>query len=162
METTTQRPDGSRRVQINTGTVSRVEQTHKKKVNINTIMAKANKTGLIPVKTGAHYGDFTSIEDYQTARNKILDAQQNFQQLPSKIRNRFKNNPGKLITFLNDPNNKQEAIEMGLIERPPKAPTTPEKWPDGATPPLEPPQTPTPGPATTPTPVSGATGQRQG
>ena len=118
---TTKRENGSRRVQINTGRESKVEQSHKNECNINTIVAKAHKSGLFPTRTDSpKYGDFSGAMDFHEAHNRINDAQRDFMLLPSEIRNRFENNAGKLIDFINNPDNVEEAIKLGIVPKPAK------------------------------------------
>lgn len=119
IKTTTREKNNSRRVQILTEGESRVEQSHRAKCNINTIIKKAMKTGIVPVSTRQPtYGDFAGVVDYHDAQNKILKAQEDFMALPSAVRKRFRNEPGLLIDFLSDEDNRQEAIELGLIPAP--------------------------------------------
>lgn len=113
------RKNGTRRVQLTLNKGSKVEQSHKEEVNINTIMAKARRTGQIPVRKGTPlYGDFTESMEYHTAQNRIANAQSAFLNLPSEMRELFKNDPALLIDFVNDPENATQAAEMGLIELP--------------------------------------------
>ena len=62
------------------------------------------------------YGDFSELGDYMENMNKVIEAREMFDALPSKIRERFGNNPGAMINFVMDPNNRDEAIELGLLE----------------------------------------------
>lgn len=94
---------------------SKTEQHHKQQCNINTIMQKAYKTGLVPQRRGALCGDFTNRVDYQTACNKIADAKQDFAELPSNLRRRFHNDPGEFIDFLADEKNLDEAVKLGIL-----------------------------------------------
>jgi len=50
------------------------------------------------------FGDFTRI-DYQDMLNKVTDIDQQFNALPGRIRNRFRNRPDQLLAFLEDPKN---------------------------------------------------------
>lgn len=98
---------------------SMTQQNFREEVNINTIMKKARSTGMVPVSTvKAIYGDFTSAADFQSAQIKIAEASQAFDALPSHIRNRFDNDPAKLINFINSAENRDEAIRLGLLEKP--------------------------------------------
>lgn len=56
--------------------------------------------------------------EYHTAQNRIANAQSAFLNLPSEMRELFKNDPALLIDFVNDPENATQAAEMGLIELP--------------------------------------------
>lgn len=92
-------------------------QSFKDECDINKIMARYKTTGLIEhVKsTQGAYGDFTGVEDYHTALNNLHAAQEAFMGLPAHIRARFENDPAQLLGFLDDKENYQEAVELGLI-----------------------------------------------
>ena len=47
------------------------------------------------------YGDFTQVADYQTALNTVNNAREQFAQLPAKLRDRFDNDPAKMLAFVN-------------------------------------------------------------
>lgn len=111
------------RVKTPVGGKSRAKQSFKAQCDINTIMKKYEKTGLIDhVKTGGTYGDFTQVTDYHTALNQIQAAEEAFMTLPASLRGRFENDPAQLISFLEDPKNKKEAISLGLVEAPAEQP----------------------------------------
>ena len=130
----TERANGSRRVAMETAKTTRVEQSHRDKCNINSIMRKASETGLVPTNnTAPNYGDFTNVQDYQTCKNRLLDAQRDFSELPSHIRRRFDNDPSKLIEFVNDPDSLEEARQLGLVTTPEPEPIIPDEPPETAT-----------------------------
>ncbi len=109
--------------------------------DINKIMKKFKRTGLLgnPLnyKEG-RYGDFSSGADFAEVMRRVTDAQQGFSELPSTIRNRFKNDPKEYFDFMVDPSNDQEAFELGLKPKPepaePSEPAAPAAPPDPATP----------------------------
>lgn len=86
--------------------------------DINHIISKFERTGLIDhVNTrSAMYFDVSQVVDYQSALNAVMSAEKSFSDLPSKIRFRFSNDPAQLIAFLLNPDNRQEAIQLGLID----------------------------------------------
>ena len=94
------------------------EQSHKEECDINTIMRRYRKTGgIIHLKTGARlFGDDIDI-DFSTAMQIVTDAQQAFAQLPAEIRDRFANSPQNYLDFVDNPDNQEEMIELGLISR---------------------------------------------
>jgi len=94
------------------------EQSHKDQCNINSIVAKYDKTGVLVHinQFEAQFGDMAG-EDYKTMLDTILDAKRNFSKLPSHIRKRFQNNPEKLLAFMEDPKNRDEAVKLGLINK---------------------------------------------
>lgn len=113
---TTKRSNGSIRVQIICEGKGKTEQSHKNQVDINKIMAKVEKGGMPPLAKGSPmYGDFTQASDYQNALERLHAAQEQFDELPAKIRKRFDNDPAWLIDFMNNPENAAEARELGLI-----------------------------------------------
>lgn len=101
--------------------VGRTEQCHKAKCDINNVIKRYMKTGTLAQRMGnGLYGDFTNVSDFQVSLNRVNDAIQDFQSLPSSIRKRFGNDPAMLIEFISDDSNYQEAVNLGLI---PKADT---------------------------------------
>ena len=88
--------------------------------DINVILDRYKKTGTMLHINGQppKFGDFTSVSEFQTALNKVMEAQDRFDSLPSDIRNKFANDPAKLIEFLGDKNNKEEAEKLGLLKKP--------------------------------------------
>lgn len=109
-------------------------QSDRDGADINLIMAKYEKTGLITdAITGAQrqpqYGDFTEVGDFYTNQIKIARVNQAFSALPAHIRSRFQNDPQSLINFLSDPQNDAEAIKLGLKPKPSDPAVTPEPNP---------------------------------
>ncbi len=103
-----------------TGQVSRTQQHFLDQTDINLIMKQWEKTGSIE-HVNQHqgsYGDFTGAVDYATALTRVSDAQDAFDDLPSEIRKRMGNSPGVLLDFLSDPDNLEEAVELGLVAPP--------------------------------------------
>ena len=96
--------------------VSLTQQHFKDECDINNILRQFNVTGLLPENAlSPRYGDFTGINDYQTALNQVIAAENEFMALPANIRSRFDNDPAKLIEFLENLENKDEAIKLGLV-----------------------------------------------
>lgn len=92
------------------------QQQFRDEADINTIMERFGRTGelIAPVRM-PEYGDFTGIGDYHSAMNAVIEAQSSFDALPAKVRARFDNDPGKFVEFCLDDNNRQEAVELGLV-----------------------------------------------
>lgn len=103
------------------------KQAFKEECDINTIMAKYARTGLIEhvQKVQGSYGDFTSVQDYQLSLNQVIEAQAAFDQLPARVRERFANDPARLMSFLQDDKNQAEAVALGLVEPPAAPPASP-------------------------------------
>jgi len=47
----------------------------------------------------------------------VNQAQASFQAQPATIRDRFRNNPAEFIKFVQDPQNQEELIKLGLASR---------------------------------------------
>lgn len=99
------------------------QQHFKDECDINNILRQFNVTGLLPESTlSPRYGDFTGITDYHSALNQVIAAEDEFMRLPANIRSRFDNDPANLIDFLEKSENKDEAIKLGLINKPDELP----------------------------------------
>ena len=92
------------------------EQSHKRECDVNLIVAKYDKQGIISHvnKMEARFGDVTGA-DFRAAQDLFIRAQDSFDSLPSEIRNRFQNDAGQFLEFMEDDKNRDEAIKLGLI-----------------------------------------------
>jgi len=96
------------------------QQHFKDETDINNILRQFNITGLLPeAPLSPRYGDFTGIGDYHTALNQVIAAEDEFMSLPATLRARFENDPAQLIEFLDKPENLDEAISLGLVNKTP-------------------------------------------
>lgn len=94
--------------------------------NINNILARYRKTGVIShIRAGGTYETLPSQMDFHEAMNLVLKAQTMFDEMPSNLRKRFSNDPGVFLAFCEDPENRDEMVDLGLLPRPPKAAQTP-------------------------------------
>jgi len=107
-----------KRVSFETVGVSMTRQSFKKDCDINYIMAKYQKTGLIEHvnRYQGNYGDFLTVDDYQSSMIKVMQANEAFESLPSSLRKRFSNDPAEFLSFVQNPDNRDEMIELGLID----------------------------------------------
>ena len=88
--------------------------------DINNIVEKYMLTGILgdPLASGSvepQFGDFTTVADFHSAQNIIAQATQSFDLLSAALRKRFENDPAKLLAFLEDDSNREEAIKLGLV-----------------------------------------------
>jgi phage internal scaffolding protein len=103
---------------------SLAQQNFKDESDINYIVRQFGLTGDLPGQAiSPQYGDFTGVLDYHSAVNAVLAAQDEFMDLPAQMRARFDNDPAKLIDFLGNEENLEEAIKLGLIDKPISVPT---------------------------------------
>ncbi len=73
------------------------------------------------------FSDFSTLPEFQNAQNIISEAQSRFEALPARTRKFFDNDPTLLIAFVNDPANRDKAIELGLVSAPVEEPVVPVK-----------------------------------
>jgi len=92
------------------------DQSFKEECDINTIMARYQSTGELPVLNSqeGQWLDVTEM-DFQRHMDFIIEAQGMFDQLPSHIRDRFGNDPGAFLGFASDEANAVEIAKMGLL-----------------------------------------------
>lgn len=116
-------------------------QSFKKECDVNSIMAKYAKTGLIDhvSRVEARYGDFTGApSSYLEAMQTVIDGQTAFAALPASLRKEFDNDPALFLQFMSDPANVDRMRELKLLPSKPKdtaknavgddpAPTPPSK-----------------------------------
>ena len=94
------------------------QQDHKNRCDINRVIRRYTRTGTIQhVSTfEKQFGDVTGI-DFKSAMDLTVAAQQTFDELPAYVRKEFQNDPGKLLEFMEKPENRERAIELGLIDQ---------------------------------------------
>lgn len=101
---------------LNEFSPSLTKQADMKEADVNFIMKKYEKTGLLPTIQGVpQYGDFSQVTNYHEAILQIQEAHEAFEALPAKLRLRFGNDPGEFVEWIDNPANQQEAIKLGLI-----------------------------------------------
>jgi len=103
-------------VQLLISEPSRTKQEHKDICDINLMLERYQRTGEINSnKSQPMFGDFSEVGDYQSTLDQIMRVEEDFADLPSKIRDRFHNNPQELLDFVRDPKNKDEAVKLGFV-----------------------------------------------
>tara|TARA_B100000579_G_scaffold435637_1_gene459416 strand:+ start:2502 stop:2960 length:459 start_codon:yes stop_codon:yes gene_type:complete len=83
---------------------------------INNILRSHDRNGVIEhINRGnAIYGDFSGVTDFSDALDQIKEAQSEFMNIPSEIREKFQNDAGNFFKFASDPDNLPELRKMGL------------------------------------------------
>lgn len=96
------------------------KQSFKQDCDVNNILKKYMKTGLIEHanRFQGRYGDFLEAPDYRVALDQVIAAQREFEALPSKIRTRFDNDPAQFLEFVQNQDNLEEMYDLGLANRP--------------------------------------------
>ncbi len=105
---------------------SRTKQDQKDACDINIIIGRWRKQGQDVERTlhalgrtvamQGQFGDFTRSRDLQSALESVDVAQEMFDDLPAEIRFQFGNNPVTFLHFMEDPENRPKALELGLVK----------------------------------------------
>lgn len=108
------------RVQVFFPDPTLTKQSFKDECDVNNIMKKFEKTGLLDHVNNhkGDYGNYIGYEDYQTSLNRIASAQDAFNTIPASIRARFDNSPLEFLRFAQNPENFDKMVEMGLANQP--------------------------------------------
>lgn len=105
---------------IDTGEDTLVQQHMRDEVDVNTIVRRFGVTGAMPFgREAGVYGDFTEIQDFDGAVAKVEGARSRFMTLPAEVRERFDNDPGKMIAFAQSVSEEQFRDELGRFAAPP-------------------------------------------
>lgn len=101
---------------------SLTQQEFKESCDINNILAKfsvqaralgVEPSQLMPQDQGT-YGDFSQLDDFQTAQNKIAFLNDQFSNLPSDVRRKFGDDLNVFMSALSDPNRIDELGDLGV------------------------------------------------
>jgi len=125
--------DGRKKVVTLNDKPSKTDQQWKDDCDVNYILRKYRKTGVIThvARQAGHFSDVSDIPDLLQGYERVKSAKDAFMELPAMLRNKFDNSMEKMVTWLQDPANEAEAIDLGL---------RPKKQPDMSIPkPVEPP-----------------------
>jgi len=91
-------------------------QADKESCDINVILSRFERSGVLPelIKKDARYGDFSDVPSYQESLDLVAMARAQFDALDAKVRDRFANDPTRMLEFVNDPANREEMIRLGM------------------------------------------------
>jgi phage internal scaffolding protein len=95
---------------------SMTQQHFQEESEINNILRSHDRNGIIEHihRGNAIYADFSEITDFSDALHQIKEAQQEFLNIPSEIREKFQNDAGQFFKFATNPDNISELRKMGL------------------------------------------------
>lgn len=92
------------------------QQSFAEECDINTLVRRFGLGADLPVGAAAPtYGDFTGVDDYQSALNAIIFADEQFMLMPAEVRARFHNSAAEFVDFCSDDKNRDEAAKLGLL-----------------------------------------------
>lgn len=114
---------------------SLTKQSFREECDVNTVVARFVRTGVLAPGSlnpkSPLFGDVSGVGGFREALEMVREAEEAFASLPSAVRDRFANDPGNLVEFLQTPGNLPEARELGLV---PKLPSEPVVAPTEAPP----------------------------
>lgn len=84
-------------------------------VDINTIVKRFGVTGKIPVlPVPPEFGNYEYSGSFHDAMNLVALTNETFDAQPSHIREKFGNDPQKMLDYLNNPDYTDDSIKLGL------------------------------------------------
>lgn len=103
---------------------SMTQQQFKDEADINYIVSMYDSSGVMPTFHGDGqpaqpvFGDFASLPDNaQEMYNRMIEAKNNFDSLPLEVRKRFNYDPSAFLDFVDNPENLDELVAMGLATK---------------------------------------------
>lgn len=98
---------------------SRTKQADREEADINSIVAKYNRTGVAPgMKHLPEYGDDTASKTLHESMTIVREAEAAFASLPAEVRDAVGNDPANLLDLVADPDRVEQAIKLGLVDAP--------------------------------------------
>ena len=96
------------------------QQQFAEEADINAITERYRSTGYLsdPLNPGTNipsFGNFSSEHSFLDAQLIISRSYEMFDSLPSSLRERFSNDPSRLLAFVDDESNFDEAVKLGLL-----------------------------------------------
>lgn len=97
----------------------KAQQHFKDECDINNIIDRYRINGTFqPSDLSASspvYADVSNVQDFLSAQNFVIQAQEQFMSLDSKIRRRFNDDPAQFMAFCEDSSNYDEAVSLGIV-----------------------------------------------
>lgn len=114
--------DGGSRKGLEFKDPSLTKQNFKDEVDINLIIKRFYATGQLPpsfnFQEKGRGADLSDAVDFHQAMNLVKRTERTFSLLTAEQRKRFDNDPEKFLEFFQDPENYDEALELGLVQKP--------------------------------------------
>lgn len=127
------REDGSRRVCLSCSNDSVLtEQSHLPYTHLSYVINKYISTKNQIAIPQTEFKNLTGVVDYHTALNTVLNIDNLFAKLPSKVRLNFDHDPALLVKALNDPSQHDLLRDLGVLEKKESSPVGAQ--PDAVTP----------------------------
>lgn len=129
----------ARPVVVTPGEEKRTKSEFAKDCDINLIMARYKKTGLLPESAraaAAQYGDFSELPTFAEMQERTMAANELFAALPATVRKQFDNDPGQFLAAADTKEGRELMVKLGLgkpVEaQPPSQPDSSSSGPAAA------------------------------
>lgn len=98
---------------------SRTKQSAEPETNIKQIFSRFQATGEMTHISNAlmAYRDMSDLPDLESAMNIVANANSLFAELPAHIRKRVGHDAANFLPFIDDPENLEECIELGILPK---------------------------------------------
>lgn len=84
--------------------------------DIRSIIDRYRVTGQMPRQvTPDMFGDVSKVQSFTDACLLIQQAEEEFADYPARVRDRFDNDPAVMLEWLSDPQNMNEAVDLGIL-----------------------------------------------
>lgn len=103
-----------------TAGTGRTKQEFRNDADINSIIAKYRRTGVLPPsahRSAARFGDFSQIPDFTEMCARVDAARDLFLALPSAVRKAFDHDPGKFIAATQSREGMEKLVELGIAKK---------------------------------------------
>jgi len=113
-------PDNRRQTEFKKPSLT--QQHHANDVNINKIIERFNKTGVLGdgLQRRGNYADVSLFGDFGECQRRIEAARESFASLPVQVKKLAGNDPSRLWDVLNNPENRQLLEKAGVLKTPEK------------------------------------------
>lgn len=113
---------------------SMTKQSHKDECDINKIIKSYTRAGFDVFKQPVYTvgNEVMMVDDvtFHQAMDIVAKSKESFEAMPSAVRKRFQNDPSQLMAFLQNADNYDEALKMGLVEKRPEPEAPPVAAPE--------------------------------
>ena len=125
-------------VDTEVGGPSLTRQEFAEEADINNLMARYERTGVISHQSPKtpRYVDWSEMPDLHSALQILADAETAFMSLPAKVRAEFENDVSQFVKYAEDPENLEQMRSWGLA-KPAEPPPEPMRV-EVVNPPLDP------------------------
>lgn len=109
----------------------RTQQHFKEECDVNNIVKRFAQTGVYDhVAAGIPRYAHCSSQSFTEAKFMIAEINSHFERLPAETRRHFENDPEKFVAAHEDPERRDELVELGLAEPLPESENEPDEAPD--------------------------------